>query len=188
MVPGVLIRLLAILQMVMVGASAAPARETVRVLEGIAFKQVEFSAGSRRVTYEQPSGWRYFPGDAGGLKFYPPGRTSASVTVDVTPVDAPWVFDEAGEKRVHSSVLATIPGAAEEITLLDEERSPLRLGGCPTFGVTYRYAWFGRHVRVHVLLASAEDCAIRITLVCHDADFEELHKELRTSLYGWQLL
>lgn len=162
--------------------------ESVREQDGIKFKQLEFTDGKQHVTYEAPSGWTYVPQGASRLNLYPRDKVQADASIQVLPLRAPLTFDADCQKALLQQILAMIPKSAERLKVLEEEPCPLRINGQPTYGATLSYSLFGQKFQTNVLITATKDCEIIFTLTSHEADFAELQKAFRGSLFGLQWL
>src|SRR4029077_13994808 len=68
-------------------------------LDGVEFKQLAFSDGSKIVTYAPPRGWDY-SGSATRLTLRPPGKSKAEATIKKVALSQPASFDEGTAKRL----------------------------------------------------------------------------------------
>jgi hypothetical protein len=174
-------------------ATAARAEEinlipvrSVREQDGIKFPQLEFTDGKKKITYEQPRGW-IISGDSSQIKFTPPD-VSAKAAIEQSPLSAPQIFDEATTKMLQQEVLASVPSGSQKTTMLSEEKNPLMMGGHETYEVTVSYQFFGHELITSTLFMNTKDTQLRFRLTAEKADFENVHKAFRGSLFSWQWL
>lgn len=163
-------------------------KETVRDLEGAKFKQLEFTDGTKTVTYEPPRGWTHAAQNGAQLNLYPPGKVQADAAIRVIPLQRPLTLDEAGRKLLQQQMLDSLPRGAEQVTLVEQETSPLLLNRHETVGATYTFVLSGQKLRMNVLIAPLENSELCFTLSCREADFKDLHAAFRASLFTWQWL
>ena len=158
-----------------------------RVQEGIVFKQLVFHQDGHAVTYEQPRGWTV-TGDTAGMRLTPPNVSQAQATVLQSPLSAPQVFDEPTMTQLKQSVLASAPNGAINVALVLEEQSPVKIHQQPTYAVTIGYSYFGQDYESCVLFANLGDTQVRFRTVARKADFDQIHRLFRGSLFslGWQ--
>ena len=77
-----------------------------RTFEGIKFPELYFREKDRKISYEQPRGWRY-SGDSSRIRFIPPDVPQAFGEISQTLLPAPQNFDEPTMKRLNRSSLET---------------------------------------------------------------------------------
>src|SRR2546423_10122201 len=77
-------------------------------LDGVTFKQLAFSDGSKTVTYTPPRGWDY-SGNAAQLTLEPPGKDQAEARISKVPLSQPGNFDEEMVKKLVQEVMGSIP-------------------------------------------------------------------------------
>ncbi len=157
------------------------------MLEGIVFKQVVFHQDGHAITYEPPRGWTY-TGDAAGLKLSPPNVSQAQAAIEQSPLPAPQVFDEATRKQLQEKVLGALPNGSEKIAFVSEEINPIRIKQHDTYVVTVSYDYYGEAYETSVLFANLDDTQLRFRTVARKADFEEVRRAFRASLFSldWQ--
>src|SRR6476661_6917968 len=83
-------------------------------LDGVKFKQLAFSDGSKIVTYTPPRGWDY-SGSATQLTLRSPGRPRAGETAQKVARRQPASFDEGTVKRLAEAAIACIPRGSSGI-------------------------------------------------------------------------
>ncbi len=160
-----------------------------RVLEGIVFHQIVFHQDGRPITYEQPRGWT-FTGSASGLKLTPPNFSQAQATIEQSPLTAPQVFDDATTTQLRGQVLASVPNGAQNVALVSDEKNPLPINQHETYAVTISYSFYGEDYKLSVLFANLPDTQLRFRTVARKADFAEVQRAFRASLFtlSWQPL
>lgn len=158
-----------------------------RILEGIVFKQILFHQNGRTISYEQPRGWTA-TGDSGSLKLTPPNVSQAQATMEHTPLSAPQILDDATTAKLAAQVLASVPAESKEVTLVAEEKNPLRINQQETYAVTVSYNFYGQDYGLSVLFANLSDTQLRFRVVARKADFEAVNRAFRASLFTlvWQ--
>ncbi len=160
-----------------------------RVLEGIVFHQIVFHQDGRPITYDQPRGWT-FTGNASGLKLSPPNVSQAQATIEQSPLTAPQVFDDATTTQLRGQVLASVPNGAQNVALVSDEKNPLPINQHETYAVTISYSFYGEDYKLSVLFANLPDTQLRFRTVARKADFAEVQRAFRASLFtlSWQPL
>lgn len=153
-----------------------------RVLEGIVFKQIVFHQDGHPITYEQPRGWSY-SGDAAGLKLTPPNVSQAQAVIEQSPLPAPQIFDEATRLQLQQRVLGSVPNGSLNVALVAEEINPVRIKQRDTYAVTVSYSFYGEDYGMSVLFANLDDTQLRFRTVARKADFEEVRRVFRASLF-----
>lgn len=158
-----------------------------RVLEGIVFKQLLFHQEGHTVSYEPPRGWTC-TGETRSLKLTPPNVSQARATMEQAPLPAPQIFDDATTKQLQQQVLASAPEGAQNATLVSEEKNPLRINRQETYAVTIAYSFYGQDYELSVLFANLTDTQLRFRTVARKADFEQVQRAFRASLFtlAWQ--
>lgn len=158
-----------------------------RVLEGITFKQLIFHQDGRVITYEQPLGWNY-SGDAGSFKMTPPKVAQAQATIEQSPLPNPQAFDPATTQQLQQQVLASVPGGAQNVALVSEEMSPVRINQNDTYAVTVSYSYYGEDYETSVLFCNLPGLQLRFRTVARKADFDAVRRAFRGSLFSltWQ--
>src|ERR1022692_1194791 len=71
-------------------------------LDGVTFRQLAFSDGEKKITYQSPRGWDY-SGSATQLVLHPPNKAQAEATITRIPLPEPGKFDEESLKKNLSS-------------------------------------------------------------------------------------
>src|SRR4051812_28862038 len=95
-----------------------------RSLEGIKFKQLNFSRDGHRITYEQPDGWSY-SGGGPSIKFVPPNVTQAQADISQLHLQSPQAYDEATLKQLKQQVLNLLPPGSDEVNVVSEQPNPI---------------------------------------------------------------
>jgi hypothetical protein len=156
-------------------------------LDGVRLKQLAFSDGGRKVTYQSPWGWEY-SGSASQLILHPPKKTQASATITKIPLSVPGSFDEASVKKLVAGATAQIPSGSTNVTVVSQETNPLRINRKETFLVILSYDFFGENYNRSIFFVNREKEQIQAQLTCRKADFAELQKAFLGSQYTWQNL
>lgn len=158
-----------------------------RTLEGMVFNQLLFHQDGRTISYEQPRGWTV-TGDSGSLKLTPPNVSQAQATMEQTPLPAPQLLDDATSAKLAAQVLASVPAESKNVTLVAEEKNPLRINQQETYAVSVSYNFYGQDYGLSVLFANLSDTQLRFRVVARKADFEAVNRAFRASLFtlAWQ--
>jgi hypothetical protein len=154
-----------------------------RKLDGVTFPQLIFHQDGHAITYEKPRDWN-LTSDGATMRLTPPHAAQAQVTVAQTPLTAPQVFDDATTKELQQSALASVPPGAERIELVSTENNPLQIHGQPTCAVTVGYSFFGQDLEASTLVANLGDTQVRFHIVARKADFEQVQRQFRGSLFS----
>src|SRR6195256_1650292 len=75
-------------------------------LDGVEFKQLAFSDGSKAVTYAPPRGWDY-SGSATQLTLRPPGKSQAEAKITKVALSQLTTFDEETVKKLLPEAIAS---------------------------------------------------------------------------------
>jgi hypothetical protein len=153
-----------------------------RTLEGIVFKQVIFHQDSRAIAYEPPRGWTC-TGDAAKMTLVPPNLSLAQCTIEQAPLSAPQSFDAVTTKQLQQQVIASLPSGSENVQLISEEQSPLRINQQETYGVTLSYRFYGQDYETCVLFANIGNTQLHFRTVARKKDFEQVQRAFRASLF-----
>jgi hypothetical protein len=157
-----------------------------RELEGVRFAQLVFKHGKDRVTYEQPSGWSY-RGSTTILALTPPQKTQAEATIQAMPLSrppAPLTAERMAELRQRA--ISIVPKGAENIEVVKEEQSPIKIDDRETFEVVLGYVLYGQRFQSSVLFLTLDDAEMVFRLRCSSSDFTELATLFRGSLASLQ--
>src|SRR5437868_4219514 len=68
-----------------------------RTLDGITFNQLVFHENGRKITYEQPRGWKY-SGGGNSITFTPPDSAGVNASIEQSPLSATRKFDQSTTK------------------------------------------------------------------------------------------
>jgi hypothetical protein len=151
-------------------------------LDGVKFKQLAFSDGSKIVTYAPPRGWDY-SGSATQLTLRPPGKSQAEATIKKVALSQPASFDEGTAKRLVQEAIASVPPSSTDIQLVSQEKNPLMIERKETFLVTLSY-----NLHRSILFLNRGREQIQFQLSCRRADFRELQAAFLDSQHSWQNL
>ena len=154
------------------------------VLVGIKARLLNFQHDGRTISYGPPNGWTY-TGTADGIKFTPPDLAQAQATIEQSPVKGAPGFDEEGIKALQAATMAAVPPDSRNVSVVSEEKSPLRLGNNDTYAVTIAYEAFGQEFMTSVLYVNLPDVQLRFRTTARKADFEKVHKAFRGSAFSW---
>ena len=158
-----------------------------RTFAGIKFPELYFHQKDRRISYEQPRGWRY-SGDSSQIKFTPPDVPQAFGEIGQTPLPAPQNFDEATMKRLQDQVLASLPPDSQDAAIVSAEKNPITIDGHETFEATVTYQLYSERYHQAVLFMNLPDTQLIFRFVARKPDFEKLHRAFRESLGSLQWL
>ena len=175
--------------------SIAPARAELDLtpklseyeLDGVKFKQLAFSDGSKIVTYAPPRGWDY-SGSATQSTLRPPGKSQAEATIKKVALSQPASFDEGTAKRLVQEAIASVPPSSTDIQLVSQEKNPLMIERKETFLVTLSYNLHGAAYNRSILFLNRGREQIQFQLSCRRADFRELQAAFLDSQHSWQNL
>ena len=146
-------------------------------LDGVKFKQLAFSDGSKIVTYAPPRGWDY-SGSATQLTLRPTGKSQADATIKKVALSQPASFDEGTAKRLVQEAIASV----------SQEKNPLMIERKETFLVTLSYNLYGAAYNRSILFLNRGREQIQFQLSCRRADFRELQAAFLDSQHSWQNL
>jgi hypothetical protein len=155
-------------------------------LDGVTFKQLAFSDGSKTVTYTPPRGWDY-SGNASQLTLQPPGKDQAEAKITKVTLSQPASFDEEMVKKLVQEVMGSVPNATN-IQLVSKEKNPLMIERKETLLVIFSYNLYGGAYNRSILFLNRGREQIRFQLTSKQADFKELQKAFLGSQYSWQNL
>jgi hypothetical protein len=156
-------------------------------LDGVKFKQLAFSDGSRTVTYAPRRGWDY-SGTATQLTLRPRGKAQAEAKVTKVTLSQPASFDEETVKKLVQEAGASVPGGSTDVQIVSQEKNPLMIERKETFLVTLSYNLHGGSYSRSILFLNRGSEQIQFQLVCRQADFKELQKAFLDSQHSWQNL
>jgi hypothetical protein len=156
-------------------------------LDGVKFKQLAFSDGSKIVTYAPPRGWDY-SGSATQLTLRPPGKTEAEAKITKVALSQPASFDEETVNKLVQKAIASVPPGATNIQLVSQEKNPLKIERKETFLVTLSYSFYGNAYQRSILLLNRGTEQIQFQLDCRQVDFRELQTAFLGSQHSWQNL
>ena len=160
-------------------------RPSVYLAEGIKMPDLMFRDGHNDIAYTPPGNWKY-EGDSSKFLLVPNNKVQAEASIEKAPLPITAVFDEEGMKQLTSKVLASVPQGSQKVTIVSQEKDPLRINGKETFGLTVSYIFFGQAVTTSVIFCNRGKEQLEFKLFCHSADFAELNKLFRGSLYSFQ--
>ena len=155
-------------------------------LDGVTFKQLAFSDGTRTVTYTPPRGWEY-SGNAAQLTLQPTGKDQAEAKISKVTLSQPASFDEGTVKKLVQEVMGSIPNGTN-IQLVSQEKNPLMIERKETFLVILSYNLYGGAYNRSILFLNRGKEQIRFQLTSRQTDFKELQKAFLGSQYSWQNL
>ena len=156
-------------------------------LDGVKFKQLTFSDGSKTVTYSPPRGWDY-SGSAAQLTLRPPGKSQAEAKITKVALSQPASFDEETVKKLVQKAIASVPPGSTDIQLVSQEKNPLKIERKETFLVTLSYSFYGNAYQRSILLLNRGTEQIQFQLDCRQVDFRELQTAFLGSQHSWQNL
>ena len=157
------------------------------LLDGVKLKQLAFSDGGQKVTYQSPHGWDY-SGTPRQLTLHPPNRPEAEATIATVFRPDQSQFDDETLKKVVAEVVALIPKDSSDVVVESQEKAPVRIGKRDTFLVVSRYSARGNNYSRSILFISRGAEQIRCQLTCRSSDFKELQKAFLASHYSWRNL
>jgi hypothetical protein len=158
-----------------------------RTFQGIKFPELYFHEKDRKISYEQPRGWKY-SGDSSQIRFTPPDVPQAFGEISQTSLPAPQNFEEATMKRLQDQVLASLPPDSHDAAIVSAEKNPLVIDAHETFEVTVTYQLYSERYHQSVLFMNLPDTQLTFRFVARKPDFEKLHRAFRESLGSLQWL
>ena len=156
-------------------------------LDGVKFKQLAFSDGSKIVTYAPPRGWDY-SGSATQLTLRPRGKSQAEAKITTIALSQPASFDQETVNKLVQKAIASVPPGATNIQLVSQEKNPLKIERKETFLVTLSYSFYGDAHKRSILLLNRGTEQIQFQLDCRQVDFRELQTAFLDSQHSWQNL
>ena len=156
-------------------------------LDGVTFKQLEFSDGNKIATYAPPRGWVY-SGSVAQLVLQPPSKSQAEAKITKVALLQPASFNEETIKKLVQEVMASVPNGSTEVQLVSQEKNPLIIERKETFLVVLSYNFYGGAYSRSILFLNRGNEQIRFQLTSTQADFKELQKAFLGSQYSWQNL
>lgn len=157
------------------------------VLDGAKLKQLAFSDGGKKVTYQSPRGWDY-SGTAAQLTLYPPNKPQAEATITRVPQLNPSQFDDETLKKLVAEAIALAPKGSTNVVVASQEEAPLRIWSRETFLLVLSYSLLGGNYNRSILFINRDAEQIRCQLTCRSADFKDLQKAFLGSQYSWRNL
>ena len=175
----------------LVASARADLQLTPKIVEykadGATLKHLEFSDGSKTVTYQSPHGWDCV-GSASQLTLRPPNKSQVEATITRLPLPQPGSFDDESLKKLVSEALLLVPRPSENVSVVSQEKNPLLVQGKETFLVTLSYTYYGQKYRRSILFVNRGNEQIRSQLTCREADFDHLQAAFFHSQFTWQNL
>ena len=156
-------------------------------LDGVKFKQLAFSDGSKIVTYAPPRGWDY-SGNATQLTLRPPGKSLAEAKITKVALSQPASFDEETVKKLVQKTIASVPPGSTDIQLVSQKKNPLMIERKETLLVTLSYNFYGNAYNRSILFLNRGTEQIQFQLGCPQADFRQLQTAFLDSQHSWQNL
>jgi hypothetical protein len=153
-------------------------------VEGARFANVTFRDGQGKITYTPPQGWR-LQGGRGRLTLTSPDAAQAEATITVETVRGSAISDDkAGIQEQVDALARRLPRDATEVKVLAAEANPLKIDGCDTLAVSFRYQLFGQTFRSQVILLPVGSELWRLEFASRDRQFERAYEPFRQSLYS----
>jgi hypothetical protein len=156
-------------------------------LDGVTFKQLAFSDGSKTVTYTPPRGWDY-SGNTALLTLQPPGNGQAEARISKVTLSQPSSFEEETVKTLVKEMMASAPDGSTNVQLVSQEKNPLMIERKETLLIILSYDLYGGAYNRSILFLNRGKEQIRFQLTSRQADFKELQKAFLGSQYSWQNL
>ncbi len=159
--------------------------QSFRMLEGVKIPMVEFQDGTRRVSYQPPSGW-WSSGSGRDLSLFPPNANEAwmrfvlAVKKDETP--------PATAVDPQSFAASFLPHEAKDVVFIKQVPSPYTLEGQPSSEFIFKCSINGNadFVSVSIVERNAKE-RLTVIIMAHAKDFEEIHSQGIGSLFRWTL-
>jgi hypothetical protein len=153
--------------------------------DGVSFHYLVFSDGTgKEIHYRQPDGWTY-TGSAKKFSLRPPDKSRAEGTFTSLPLTAPSTFDDESLRGLVEQALATVPRGNTELTVVSQEKNPVRIEGKETFLVILSYREYGEGFVSSFLFMNRNSEQICFRFVSRAADFEGLQRAFLASQFSW---
>lgn len=156
-------------------------------LDGVKFKQLAFSDGVKTAAYQPPKGWDYF-GSGDRLTLRPPGKSQAEATIRRLPLPESYAFTDENVRKLLEEATASVPKDSSSVSIVSQEKSPLRISGKETFQVIVSYNLLGQTFNRSILFLNRDGDQLQFQLTSLNADFRVLQAAFQSSLYSWHNL
>jgi hypothetical protein len=156
-------------------------------LEGVKLKQLAFRDGEKKPTYQSPRGWDY-SGSGDRLTLHPSGKSQGEATISRAPLPEPYTFTDENLKKLLAEAMASAPKNSSAVSVVSQEKNPLRISGKDTFQVVISYNLLGQTFNRSILFLNRDRDQLRFQFSAREGDFKELQRAFQTSLYSWQNL
>jgi hypothetical protein len=155
--------------------------------DGVTYKQLAFSDGTKTITYRPPTNWRYF-GDPNQLVLRPPNKPQAEATINKIPLSQAVQFDDETVKKLVTEMIAAVPKETKAVTVVSQQRNPVIIDGKDTFLVILDYTLVGQTYSRSILFLNRGTEQLRFQLTCREVDFEDLQATFFRSQFSWENL
>jgi hypothetical protein len=100
----------------------------------------------------------------------------------------PGKLDDESLKKLVAETVALVPKGSTNVTVVSQDKNPVRINGKETFLVVLSYNFYGESFGRSVLFLNRGKEQIRFQLTCRQPDFNELHRAFLASQFSWQNL
>lgn len=160
--------------------------ESFYEVEGIRMPNVTFRDRAKAITYTPPADW-VLSGGGAKLLLTPRDAVQAGATMETRPVQEPALPPtEENVKAYTDLAMAAVPREATKIEIVEAGICPMRISGAGMIEVTLSYSFFGQPYRMNVLFMPREREQLRFQCVARAADYPEMFKTFRSSLFSMQ--
>ena len=156
-------------------------------MDGVKVRQLVFADDARQVTYTPPRGWTY-SGSGTHFSLQPANSSDAQAEINVVNPAKPQVFDEPTMRRLCDEVIAAVPKAATQVSVVSQEKSPVMIETKETFLVVINYNYYGAPYARSVMFLNRKTDQVRFQLTAPRWSFAQLQKAFLTSHFSWQNL
>lgn len=154
--------------------------------QGVPYRQLLFKDDKRTFSMDLPAGWT-FRGGATRLQLTPPDKNFADGVIEVMPLPAPQLMDDAAMHRIEQQALAAVPPGSQKILVTERNRNAVVLGGNESFEVVLSYQALGQTFWRSTVVVNFPESLLLFRLTAPKADFGSLNEAFRRSLLSWQL-
>ncbi len=161
--------------------------ESEKELDGAKVHQLVFLDGAQRITYAPPRGWQY-SGGGNRLGLRPASVPDAEASISVVDLPEPQPFDTATTKKLTAAAMAMLPRGAANISVVSEDKNPVRIEQKETFLIVLQYDAFGVSYARSILFVNRKNEQLQFQLTAPRARFTQLQKEFLSSHFSWENL
>lgn len=161
-------------------------KEAYYLAEATKVPCVSFRNGTEDVLYSQPTGWT-LSGGGNKVTMHPPTVAQAEASMWTGPLSRPALpVTEENAKAYGELAVKDLPKDASKVTVVEAGVSSFSLSKRPIMEVTYSYSLYGQQFSSKVLYLPRDKDQIVFQITTRAADFEQLARVFRSSLYSLQ--